>query len=182
VSRLDAGKIAELLAKYDRPGPRYTSYPTAVEFEEAVGAEAYAQHLAEAAKRDDPLSLYFHLPFCEKRCTFCGCNVVISSKKEISRPYLDTLFREIDLVADRLGDRLSVRQLHLGGGTPTYQSAAELEELWNRIVGRFSIEEDAEVAIEVDPRVTTDEQMELLRRLGFNRLSMGVQDFTPEVQ
>ncbi len=182
MSQLDAARIAELLAKYDRPGPRYTSYPTAVEFSEDVGAAAYGEHLARAAAVDAPLSLYFHLPFCEKRCTFCGCNVVISSNKEISRPYLDTLFSEIDLVADRLGERLSVRQLHLGGGTPTYQSEAELEELWAKVTSRFRIEDDAEVAIEVDPRVTTEGQLKVLRSLGFNRLSMGVQDFDPGVQ
>ena len=175
-------RLAALLEKYDRPGPRYTSYPTAVEFTEEIGAAVYAEHLAEAAKVDDALSLYFHLPFCERRCTFCGCHVVISSKKEISEPYLATLEREIDLVADRLGDRIAVRQLHLGGGTPTYQSPDELEQLWKKIVSRFRIEKGAEVALEVDPRVTTDEHLVRLRGLGFNRLSMGVQDFTPEVQ
>jgi oxygen-independent coproporphyrinogen-3 oxidase len=179
---LDAERIAELLAKYDRPGPRYTSYPTAVEFSEEIGAARYEEHLARAAQSRDPLSLYFHLPFCEKRCTFCGCHVVITSKHEIAGPYLKTLYDEIDLVADRLDGRTAVRQLHWGGGTPTFLTTDEMEGLFERIVKRFRIEDGAEVAIEVDPRVTTEEQLALLRRLGFNRLSMGVQDFTPEVQ
>ena len=177
-----AEEIAGLLARYDKPGPRYTSYPTAVEFTEDVGEQAYEKHLAEAANSDAPLSLYFHLPFCEERCAFCGCHVIITKKHEVATRYLDVLFREIDLVADRLGDRTSVRQLHWGGGTPTFLTLDEMRELHARIVARFGIEPDAEVAIEVDPRVTTREQLELLRELGFNRLSMGVQDFTPEVQ
>jgi oxygen-independent coproporphyrinogen-3 oxidase len=180
---LDAGRITELLAKYDRPGPRYTSYPTAVEFSETVGADAYERRLAEAAaKSDDPLSLYFHLPFCSHRCTFCGCNVVITSKHDVAVDYLETLFREIDLVADRLGDRASVRQLHWGGGTPTFQTPEEMESLFRKTTERFRILPDAEVALEVDPRVTTHDHLVVLRKLGFNRLSMGVQDFTPEVQ
>lgn len=179
---LDAGRIATLLAKYDRPGPRYTSYPTAVEFSESVGAEAYERHLREAAGSGEPLSLYVHLPFCSHRCTFCGCNVVITSKHDVAEDYLETLDREIDLVADRLGDRTAIRQLHWGGGTPTFQTPGEMDRLFRKIVSRFRIEPDAEVALEVDPRVTTHEHLVTLRKLGFNRLSMGVQDFTPEVQ
>jgi len=179
---LDAERITELLRKYDRPGPRYTSYPTAVEFREEVGPEVYEQHLKRASATDEPLSIYFHLPFCHHRCTFCGCHVVITSRHEIAEPYLQTLGREIDLVADRLGDRTSVRQLHWGGGTPTFLTPEEMERLWEMTVRRFRIEPEAEVALEVDPRVTTEEHLRVLRRLGFNRLSMGVQDFTPEVQ
>jgi oxygen-independent coproporphyrinogen-3 oxidase len=178
----DAKEIAELLERYDKPGPRYTSYPTAVEFSEDVGAADYEARLAAVAKSDEPLSLYFHLPFCHERCTFCGCHVIITKKHEVATDYLDFLHREIDLVADRLGERTRVRQYHWGGGTPTFLSAAEMEALFEKSASRFRIEPDAEVAIEVDPRVTSDEQLELLRRLGFNRLSMGVQDFTPEVQ
>lgn len=179
---LDPQAIADLLAKHDRPGPRYTSYPTAVEFTDEIGADAYEEHLAEASRVDAPLSLYFHLPFCRERCAFCGCNVVITRKPGIARDYLDIVEREIDLVADRLGDRTTVRQLHWGGGTPTFLTPEELRSLHAKIASRFSLEEGAEIAIEVDPRVTTTEQLELLHELGFNRLSMGVQDFTPEVQ
>ncbi|MGH2570887.1 MAG: oxygen-independent coproporphyrinogen III oxidase [bacterium] len=181
-TELGAREIAELLAKYDKPGPRYTSYPTAVEFAEDVGAAAYEARLAAASREVAPLSLYFHLPFCRERCTFCGCHVIITRKHGVSADYLGVLHREIDLVADRLGGRSTVRQLHWGGGTPTYQTADEIDTLFAKIASRFRIEPGAEVAIEVDPRVTSDEQLELLRRLGFNRLSMGVQDFTPEVQ
>jgi oxygen-independent coproporphyrinogen-3 oxidase len=151
-------------------------------FNEEIGAAAYEEHLAEAAQVPDALSLYFHLPFCDHRCAFCGCNVVITKKHEVATKYLDTLAEEIDLVADRLGSRTSVRQLHWGGGTPTFLTADEMESLFEKITSRFQIEEQAEVAIEVDPRVTTLEQLVLLRKLGFNRLSMGVQDFTQEVQ
>jgi oxygen-independent coproporphyrinogen-3 oxidase len=181
-AELGAGEIAELLEKYDRPGPRYTSYPTAVEFTEEIGAAAYGERLEAAAASDEPLSLYFHLPFCHERCTFCGCHVIITKKHEVASDYLGFLHREIDLVADRLGNRTTVRQLHWGGGTPTYLTPAEMDALFAKITSRFTIEDDAEVAIEVDPRVTTDEQLEHLKRLGFNRLSMGVQDFTPAVQ
>jgi len=178
----NAHEIAELLTRYDKPGPRYTSYPTAVEFTEDIGPDAYERKLVEAARSDEPLSLYLHLPFCSHRCAFCGCHVVITTKHQVATDYLDVLHREIDLVADRLGDRVSVRQYHWGGGTPTFLTVEEMEALHRKVTSRFRIEPDAEVAIEVDPRVTTDEQLRLLQELGFNRISMGVQDFTPEVQ
>ena len=173
----------ELLGRYDRPGPRYTSYPTAVEFHEGFDGDAYARHLARAAAdAGSPLSLYLHLPFCEERCTFCGCMVVITRKREIAARYLDYLQRELALVAVALGERRRVVQYHWGGGTPTYLSVDQIKALHAAVSQHFEILPDAEVAIEVDPRVTTLEQLETLRRLGFNRLSMGVQDFTPEVQ
>ncbi|GJM45125.1 MAG: oxygen-independent coproporphyrinogen III oxidase [Gemmatimonadota bacterium] len=178
----DAGRIAELLARFDRAGPRYTSYPTAVEFTEEVTAATYGDHLSRAAAVDAPISLYLHLPFCQHRCAFCGCHVIITDKRDVIGGYLDVLHREIDLIADRLGDRNVVRQYHWGGGTPTYLTPEEMHALHAKITSRFRIEEGAEVAIEVDPRVTTPDHLALLRELGFNRLSMGVQDFTPEVQ
>ena len=174
---------AELLAKYDKAGPRYTSYPTAVQFHDGFGADDYEAKLAEAAAaRDEPLSLYVHLPFCEERCTFCGCNVIITRREDVSRRYLDALAAEIRLVADRLGDRRRVVQYHWGGGTPTYQSVPEMRELHAIVRGEFEFVDGAEIAIEVDPRVTTDEHLVALRELGFNRLSMGVQDFADDVQ
>lgn len=173
----------ELLLKYDRPGPRYTSYPTAVEFHEAYDHDAYAESLEDAAHRaDEPLSLYLHLPFCEERCSFCGCNVIITKKRHISVEYLTYLHREIREVARRLRGRRSVVQYHWGGGTPTYLSPEQMRALHAVVVECFDLLPDAEVAIEVDPRVTTREQIDLLRELGWNRLSMGLQDFTPEVQ
>lgn len=174
---------ADLLRRYDRPGPRYTSYPTAVEFHDGFGANRYLDKLDEAAARaDEPLSLYTHLPFCEERCSFCGCFVVITRKPEVSARYLATLEREIAMLAERLGRRRRVVQFHWGGGTPTYLSIAQMDALFEATVRQFTIDPRAEVAIEVDPRVTTKEQIDWLRGAGFNRLSMGVQDFTPVVQ
>jgi len=172
----------DLLKKYDRPGPRYTSYPTAVEFTETFGPAEYAARLAEADRATGPLSLYAHLPFCEHRCTFCGCHVVITKDQAIVEKYLGYLHREIDLLAAHLPNRRRVSQYHWGGGTPTHLTPAQMEALHKKMMNHFILEPDAEVAIEVDPRVTTVEQIDVLRSLGFNRLSMGVQDFDPDVQ
>jgi oxygen-independent coproporphyrinogen-3 oxidase len=175
--------LGELLKQYDRPGPRYTSYPTAVEFTSSFGGPDYRARLAEAATHvDAPLSLYVHLPFCEHRCTYCGCAVVITQKREVAARYLDYLERELAMLAAALGERRRVVQLHWGGGTPTYLSLEQIERLDCTIRGHFELDPDAERAIEIDPRVTSREQLALLRRLAFNRLSMGVQDFTPGVQ
>ncbi len=174
----------ELLERYNVPGPRYTSYPTAPEWVDAFGPADFERALLEsnAARPAPPISLYVHLPFCEKLCLFCGCNVVINKNHEVSHPYLDRLKREIDQVAARLDPSRPVVQLHWGGGTPTYLSAAQIEDLFQRIRERFTIAPDAELGIEVDPRVTSEEHARTLRRLGFNRISMGIQDFTPIVQ
>lgn len=173
----------QLLAKHDRPGPRYTSYPTAVEFHEGFTADDYAERLAAADQRvGEPLSLYVHIPFCHERCTFCGCNVVISRKPQICERYLEYLHREIDLLAGALPHRHDVLQYHWGGGTPTYLTPEQIERLHEKIAGHFRLRDGAEAAIEVDPRVTTKEHLKTLRTLGFNRISLGVQDFTPEVQ
>ena len=175
--------VIDLLSRYDRPGPRYTSYPTAVEFHEGVNEATYRERLARAnADLDQPLSLYVHLPFCEARCSYCGCNVVITSHRHVEQRYLDYLEREIDLVAALLPDRRMVSQMHWGGGTPTYHSPDDLRRIFARISRHFSFTPDAEIGIEIDPRVTSVEQLACLRELGFNRLSLGVQDFAPEVQ
>ena len=173
----------ELLERYDRPGPRYTSYPTAVEFAESFGPDDYAARLEQAAESPDALlSLYVHLPFCEARCSFCGCHVVVARRQSVADVYLDRLIAEADLVAERLGERRTLAQYHWGGGTPTYYSPDDLASLHRRLLERFELHEDAEVALEVDPRVTTAEHLDVLRDLGFNRVSMGVQDLDPEVQ
>jgi len=174
---------ASLIRRYDRPGPRYTSYPTAAEFHDRVDASTYASHLRLAATAEqEPLSLYLHLPFCAERCLYCGCNVVITRKRPVAERYLEVLETEIRRVADRLGGRRKIRQCHWGGGTPTFFTPQELGRLDRAVRAVFEFEEDAEKAIEIDPRVTTLEHLETLRELGFNRLSLGVQDFTPEVQ
>jgi oxygen-independent coproporphyrinogen III oxidase len=173
----------DLLARYDRPGPRYTSYPTAVEFHDRVGEAEYIASLKRAnALPGEPLSLYVHLPFCEERCAFCGCNVVITKHRDVAEQYLGNVEREIDLLAAHLPDRRAVSQLHWGGGTPTYYGAGQLERVFERLSRHFRFAPDAEIGVEADPRVTSAEQLDTLRRLGFNRLSMGVQDFAPEVQ
>jgi oxygen-independent coproporphyrinogen-3 oxidase len=173
----------DLLARYDRPGPRYTSYPTAVEFAESFGPDAYADRLRRAGRdAGGPLSLYVHLPFCDARCSFCGCHVVIARRHSVSSVYLQRLIEEAAIVADHLGERRSVVQYHWGGGTPTYYSANDLGALHKALLSHFTIAPDAEVALEVDPRVTTPEHLVMLRELGFNRLSLGVQDLDPTVQ
>ena len=173
----------QTLKKFDRPGPRYTSYPTAVEFTGEVGAEVYGRHLEAAnARPDEPLSLYMHLPFCEARCAFCACNVVITPHMHIADRYLDYLEKEVRLVADRLPDRRAVAQMHWGGGTPTYYPPDQLERVFRCVDDLFGFEPDAEIGIEVNPHVTTTAQLDRLASIGFNRLSLGVQDTTPEVQ
>ncbi len=173
----------ELLHRYDKPGPRYTSYPTAPEWDKEFGATDYDDALVRAsADVDEVLSIYVHLPFCWQRCLFCGCNVIISKKHELSDEYLGYLYREIKMTAARLGDRRKVKQLHWGGGTPTYLNETQLTELFGKLSEHFDFVEGAEIALEVDPRVTTENQLTVLRELGFNRISMGVQDLDPKVQ
>jgi len=174
---------AKLLARHDRPGPRYTSYPTAVEFSDDFGSEDYGDRLEAAAERtDDGLSIYVHLPFCEARCSFCACHVVVTKRPEISEPYVDRIIAEADLVVSRLGDRRRVVQYHWGGGTPTHHPPERLRSLHERLTERVEIDPAAEVAVEVDPRVTTMAHLETLAELGFNRISLGVQDLDPNVQ
>ena len=176
-------RAAALLQQYDRPGPRYTSYPTAVEFTERFDATAYRERLHGAASETgEPLSLYVHLPFCEARCTYCGCMTIITRKREVAARYLEYLKREIAMLAAELNGRRRVVQYHWGGGTPTYLSPGQIEDLHACVAAHFDIDPAGESAIEVDPRVTSAEQLRVLHSLGFNRLSMGVQDFTPEVQ
>lgn len=173
-----------LLLAYDRPGPRYTSYPTADRFTDAFGPADYAAALdrANAERPGEPLSVYVHLPFCAALCTYCGCNVVVSKSERTRRRYLDRLTREVALVTERLPDRRRVAQLHLGGGTPNSHTDAELAELMGALRGRFDLDPAAELAIEVDPRHADPARIAHLASLGFNRLSMGVQDFAPQVQ
>jgi oxygen-independent coproporphyrinogen-3 oxidase len=174
----------ELLARHDLAGPRYTSYPTAVEFHEGFTAEEYDRRLAEANRlgTDAPLSVYVHLPFCQERCLFCGCHVIIAKERQVATPYLELLKRETELVAARLPARRRFAQLHLGGGTPTYYSPEELRDLLTHFLRHFTPLPGAELAIEVDPRVTQTAHLDALAEVGFNRISMGVQDLTPEVQ
>jgi oxygen-independent coproporphyrinogen-3 oxidase len=172
----------ELLDRYNVPGPRYTSYPTAPEWNDSFGPADYEGTLEASNASRHPLSIYMHLPFCERLCLFCGCNVVISKNHDVSIPYLKMLKWEIDQIARRLDRSRPVVQFHWGGGTPTYFTPAQLEELFLFTRERFSFAPDAEIGVEVDPRVTTQEHLTVLRKLGFNRISMGIQDFNPLVQ
>lgn len=173
-----------VLDKYNQPGPRYTSYPTAPEWDDGFGETDLRQAFREANAKPDPapLSLYFHIPFCESLCLYCGCNVVINKRHEVALPYLAHLKGEIDSISAEVDRSREVEQLHWGGGTPTYLSPEQIEDLYSYIESRFSFSPTAEVSIEIDPRVTTDEHCRTLRRAGFNRLSMGIQDFDPLVQ
>jgi oxygen-independent coproporphyrinogen-3 oxidase len=172
----------EILRKYNRPGPRYTSYPTAPVWQENFGPDDLEEVFSRADAAGGPVSLYMHIPFCENLCLFCACTVSIQKDKRVAVPYLDTLKREIEHVSRFVSRSRPVIQFHWGGGTPTYLSPAQMEELFGDAREGFSFAPDAEIGIEVDPRVTTREHLETLRRLGFNRLSMGVQDFNPQVQ
>jgi len=154
-----------------------------VEFAEDFGPAEYAPRLDAASQLTiTPLSLYVHLPFCESRCSFCGCHVVVTKNTSLADVYLDRLVKEAEMVSRRLGERTTLHQYHWGGGTPTYYSPDDLARLHTTLMGMFDMAPGAEVAIEVDPRVTTVEHLEVLRGLGFNRLSMGIQDFDPTVQ
>ncbi len=171
-----------LLEKYATSAPRYTSYPTAVDWKSDFDATRYPELLAEAARRSDPLSVYVHIPFCAERCLFCGCNVVITRSAERVERYLEQLEREFAFArASGIGAR-PVHQYHWGGGTPTHLSLDEIDRVQRWFAETFQLTPDAEVAIEVDPRVTSDEQIALLARLGFNRISLGIQDFDRRVQ
>lgn len=167
------------LERYSRPGPRYTSYPTAPEWRDGFGADQYVNGISSSTR---PLSLYVHVPFCETLCLYCGCNVIISRDKTVALPYLEQLEREIDMIAGHVDRSRLVEQIHLGGGTPTYLDSHQLEELFEYMRSRFTIADDAEISIELEPRTTSREQLHTLRRIGFNRVSMGVQDFDPVVQ
>lgn len=172
----------EFLARYNRPGPRYTSYPTAPVWNDSFGPADLEKVHQEADRSSSPVSLYMHIPFCESLCLFCACNVIIQKNHEVAPPYLDTLKKEIARVARGVSRFRPVVQFHWGGGTPTYLSPAQIEDLFAFTREHFSFSPDAEIGIEVDPRVTTRAHVETLCRLGFNRLSMGIQDFHPEVQ
>jgi oxygen-independent coproporphyrinogen III oxidase len=171
-----------LLERYNKPGPRYTSYPTAPLWRDDFGPDDFEAYCARADARGTPVSLYMHLPFCESLCLFCACNVSIEKDKSVTIPYLAALKHEIDHVARMVSPNRQTVQFHWGGGTPTYLSSPQMEDLFDYTWKKFSRAPDAEVGIEVDPRVTSGEQLATLRGLGFNRLSMGVQDFNPQVQ
>lgn len=175
----------ELLKRFDIPGPRYTSYPTANRFVDDFTEKDYLQALADrhdGAIAGMPLSLYIHVPFCDSLCYYCGCNKIVTKHHEHAVPYLETLYKEIALVAGALQSRQRISQLHFGGGTPTFLSDEQLRNLMNFLREQFDFAKNAECSIEIDPRTVTRERLQSLWDMGLNRLSFGVQDFNPQVQ
>src|SRR5690348_3469601 len=173
--------IATLIAKYDRRVPRYTSYPTAPHFSDAVTAITYAQWL-RALPANTPLSLYLHVPFCAALCRFCACHTTVVHHLEPLESYARTLLDEIELVAAAIGRRLPVRHIHWGGGTPTSLPAEWLLIVADRLKQKFDLDDDVEIAVEIDPRTLKEDSLRALATMGTTRVSLGVQDFDPLVQ
>ncbi len=173
-----------LIRRYDVAGPRYTSYPTAVQFTEDYGEESYRRQLADSNRGGRPLSLYVHLPFCDTVCFYCACNKIVTKNRARAAPYVQHLVREIELQGGLIDATRVVEQLHWGGGTPTFLSHEEMRAVMDATRRHFRLRDDdgGQYSIEVDPREVRAGTLPLLRELGFNRLSMGVQDFEPAVQ
>lgn len=170
-----------MIRKYNQPTPRYTSYPTALKFCVIDDAES-GKALFETQDDTGPVSLYFHLPYCQSLCWFCGCTKIISTNERLADTYLDYLEKEIDLILPTLGEGRGAIQLHFGGGTPNFLKPDQIERLTGMIKRNFHFEKHAELSVELDPRTLTREKVEAFRRLGINRASIGVQDVNPEVQ
>lgn len=174
--------LTALLEKYSKPGPRYTSYPTAPYFHPGFGEKEWLEELAASQDPERGLSLYFHIPFCDTLCYYCGCNMVATGDYSKAHGYLAYLDQEMARAAALTDPRRQVKQLHWGGGTPTYLNPDDIRRLMAMIRSRFSIAENAEMGCEVDPRELTREHLAALRESGFNRLSIGVQDLDEQVQ
>ncbi len=174
----------DLINRYDKAGPRYTSYPTALELHEGFTDEHYRQHILKSNAVGGPLSLYFHIPFCDTVCFYCACNKIVTKNRKHAEPYLKNLYKEIELQGSLFDSNRVVNQLHWGGGTPTFLSAEQMQELMKVTRQHFSLKDDdtGEYSIEVDPRETNSHTIKQLRELGFNRISLGLQDFDPSVQ
>ncbi|GAA4649191.1 oxygen-independent coproporphyrinogen III oxidase [Kistimonas scapharcae] len=174
----------ELIKRYDQTGPRYTSYPTALQFSDNFGVAAYHAAAADSATARRPLSLYFHIPFCARVCYYCGCNKVVTKRREHAEPYLQTLFHEIEMQSALMGHNQTVEQLHWGGGTPTFLNPTQMQALMDKTAKHFNLVSGdfGDYSIELDPREADWSTIGHLRSLGFNRISIGVQDFNPTVQ
>jgi oxygen-independent coproporphyrinogen-3 oxidase len=174
----------DLISKYDQSGPRYTSYPTAVQFHEGFDEEAYKRVLSESNAGGSPLSLYFHIPFCDTVCFYCACNKVATKDRSLASAYLQRVYRELQMQSALVDSSRVVTQLHWGGGTPTFISHDEMRELMGQTRRNFTLLDDdsGEYSIEIDPREAKGDTVKLLRELGFNRMSLGVQDFDERVQ
>ncbi len=174
----------DILKKYSRPGPRYTSYPTAPHFSTNFGSADFEKAIRDSngTAANGNISLYFHFPFCPQLCYYCGCNVIISRNEQRIQRYLEYLKKEIALLRQFIHPDRKVTQMHWGGGTPNYLTPAQIREIFTAITEAFPFTEDAEISVEIDPRTLTPEHLPLFRELGFNRLSFGVQDFESQVQ
>ncbi len=174
----------DLIHRYDKSGPRYTSYPTALELHEGFGEAEYRAQIEKSNAQGGPLSLYFHIPFCDTVCFYCACNKIITNNRKHAVPYLENLCREVALQGALFDQNRVVNQLHWGGGTPTFLNPEQMRQLMETTRQFFLLRDDdqGEYSIEVDPRETDDQTLAVLRQLGFNRISLGVQDFDPAVQ
>lgn len=174
----------DLIQRYDKAGPRYTSYPTAVQFHEDFAAQQYTEYAKNSNVDNAPLSLYFHIPFCDTVCFYCACNKVATKNHQLAVEYLQRLLKEIEMQAALFDKQRPVTQLHWGGGTPTFLNLDEMRQLMDTTRQHFNLLEDdtGEYSIEIDPREANADTIKLLRELGFNRMSLGVQDFDPQVQ
>ncbi len=176
--------ILSLLKKFDKPGPRYTSYPTAPLFSSSFGRKEYEEEIVRtnAAERGSNLSLYFHFPFCDTLCYFCGCTTIVTNNQSRIADYLLRLKAEIDLLSSRIAPGRQVVQMHWGGGTPTYLTPEQISDIAEYIQKRFTFSDSPEISVEIDPRGLTFEHLQALRNSGFNRVSLGLQDFNGDVQ
>jgi len=174
--------MIELIETYDRPGPRYTSYPTANLFDEAVAGEVLRDDLRARPEPTEPLSLYVHVPFCKSLCWYCGCNMKVSRNRRLMDAHVALIIDEIEATARAVHPDRPVRQIHFGGGTPNYLEPDRLIALVEAMRARFSVAEDAEISIEIDPRVQDMRRLDAVVAAGFNRVSIGIQDFDPAVQ
>jgi len=176
----------QLFKKYNVAGPRYTSYPTVPYWTEspteAQWLESIGKALDESERAGIGAALYVHIPFCQSLCTYCGCNTRITRNHAVSKPYIATLLKEWQMYREKLGRKIRLTELHLGGGTPTFLAPEELDELMEGLLSQVEITADAEFSLEADPRVTQEEHLAVLRKHGFKRLSLGIQDFDPKVQ
>jgi oxygen-independent coproporphyrinogen III oxidase len=175
-------KIFELVEILDVRGPRYTSYPTAPVWNNDFSEEPFIDGLAKIHQSQKPVALYIHLPYCHKRCLYCGCNSIVSNKLDRIKRYNAALIKDINRISDVVEGEVKHSWLHLGGGTPTHQEPKDLEEVIDTILNMFPGIDDAERSIEVDPRITTEEHIKLLQERGFKRISIGIQDFDENVQ
>ena len=174
----------DLLKKYDKPGPRYTSYPTAPQFNEEFGPSDFKKEIIETNRSGEmsDVSLYFHIPFCKTLCLYCGCHTMITRNKGKIDSYLDYLYREIEMMGSLINPDRKTTQIHWGGGTPNYLEVEKIKTLFSKIRNNFNLDKDAEISIEIDPRTLTPEHLPAIREVGFNRASIGVQDLNELVQ